>query len=156
MKRMCRNIYKAARHNTDLTQEQAAEMLNVSPRSLSDYEQGRTIPNDDIVCKMIEIYGTDWLAYEHLKQSTEIGKRFLPDIDFTDLAKSVLRLQKEVRDLETVNNDMIDIACDGIIEEHETRKWQNVVKEINEMVGAALAVVFSGGGQTDKFYRSSI
>jgi len=157
MKSRYKNIYKIARNCTNLTQEQAAELLHISPRSLSDYESGKTIPADDVVCKMIEIYGTDWLAYEHLKQSTEIGKRYLPEIDFTDLARSVLRLQKEVRDLEYVNNDMIDIACDGIVEGHETDKWQNVVKEISEMAGAALAVVFSGGGQSVRnSFRSTI
>ncbi len=147
MKKRCVNIYKTARKSAGYTQEQAAEILHVSPRTLSDYESGKTIPGDDIVCKMIEIYDANWLAYEHLKQSTEIGKRFLPDIDFTDLAKSVLKLQKEVRDLETVNDDMIDIACDGVIEEDERSKWKNVVKEISEMAGAALAVIFSGGEQ---------
>lgn len=147
MKKKRKNIYKIARNCTNLTQEQAAELLHISPRSLSDYEQGKTIPGDDVVCKMIEIYGTKWLAYEYLRQSTKVGQRYLPKIDFSDLARSVLRLQKEVRDLEYVNNDMIDIACDGMVEEHETIKWQKVVKEINEMAGAALAVVFSGGGQ---------
>lgn len=143
MKGRCENIYKIARSYTDLTQEKASELLHISPRSLSDYEANKTIPGDDIVCMMVESYGTDWLAYEHLKQSTVVGQRYLPSIDFTDLAKSVLRLQKEVRDVECVNNDMVDIACDGIVEEHENDKWNQVVKEINEMAGAALAVVFS-------------
>ena len=143
MKGRCGNIYKIARSYTNLTQEQASELLHISPRSLSDYEAGKTIPGDDIVCMMIETYGTSWLAYEHLKQSTVVGQRYLPRIDFTDLAKSVLRLQKEVRDLECVNNDMIDIACDGLVDKKETDRWNHVVKEINEMAGAALAVVFS-------------
>ena len=143
MKGRCENIYKIARSYTDLTQEKASELLHISPRSLSDYEANKTIPGDDIVCMMVEAYGTAWLAYEHLKRSTVVGQKYLPSIDFSDLPKSVLRLQKEVRDVEYVNNDMVDIACDGIVEEHENDKWNQVVKEINEMAGAALAVVFS-------------
>lgn len=143
MRTTCTNIYQIARNNAGMTQEQAAEMLHVSVRSLADYEGGRTIPGDDIVCGMIETYKTEWLGYEHLKQSTEVGKYFLPDIDFTDLAKSVLRLQKEVADVIQVNSDMVEVACDGIVDKHEREKWQIITKEINEMAGAALAVVFS-------------
>lgn len=32
MKKRCRNIYRIARNNADLTQEKAAELLNVSVR----------------------------------------------------------------------------------------------------------------------------
>jgi transcriptional regulator with XRE-family HTH domain len=143
MRTDCINIYKIARQSAGMTQEQAAEMLHVSVRSLADYEGNRTIPGDDIVCGMIETYETEWLGYEHLKQSTEVGKKYLPEINITDLAKSVLRLQKEVADVHKINTDMIMVACDGVVEEHEQETWEQVTKEVLEMVGAALAVVFS-------------
>ncbi len=143
MKRRCMNIYKTARKSAGYTQEQAAEILHVSPRSLSDYEQGKTIPPDDVVCKMVEIYGARWLGYEHLRQSSELGKKVLPPISIDDLAKSVLVLQKESSDVDEIKNNMIKIACDGIIEEHEKQTWREVTKEIFEMAGAALSVVFS-------------
>lgn len=143
MKEGCRNLYQIARKSTNLTQEQAAEAIGCSVRSVADYESGRTIPADDIVCRMIELYETNWLGYKHLKESTEIGRKYLPELDLSDLPKSVLRLQKEVSDLESVNQDMIAIACDGIVDQHEESQWQNVTKEILEMAGAALAVIFS-------------
>lgn len=143
MKKRCRNIYRIARKSAGLTQEEAAELLNVSPRTLSDYESGKSVPPDDVVCRMIEVYKADWLAYKHLKQ-TEIGNRYLPNIDSTDLAKSVLRLQKEVRDFQVISNEIIDIACQGMIKEHD--KWRSIVEKINGMVGAALSVVFHQTG----------
>jgi len=142
MQSSCKNIYKIARRLACLTKEKAAELLYISVRSLSEYEAGRTIPADETVCRMIEVYGTDWLAYEHLKQSTEVGRRYLPDIDFTDLAKSVLRLQKEVQDVHRINSDMIMVACDGVVHEHEQEIWNKVTKEVMEMVGAGLGVIF--------------
>lgn len=143
MSRCCENIYQNARKSANLTQQQAAELLHISPRTLCDYESGKTVPADDIVCNMIEVYGTEWLGYQHLKQSTLVGQKYLPDIECSDLAKSVLRLQKEVSDLDNVNRDMIDIACDGVIHDHEEPRWRNITKEIYEMAGAALAVIFS-------------
>lgn len=143
MKRTCRNIYQAARKIAGFGQEHAAELLNVSVRSLADYESGRTIPNDDIVCNMIKIYNSRILAYLHLKSNTEVGRRYLPDIHTSDLAQSVLRLHKEVDDLKLVNSDMIEIACDGKVEHHETQRWNIVKKEVNEIAGAALSLIFT-------------
>lgn len=143
MKRTYRNIYQATRKNTGFSREYAAGMLNVSVRSLADYESGKTIPPDDVVCNMIEIYNSKALAYLHLKCSSEVGRRYLPDIHESDLAQSVLRLHKEVDDLKLVNSDMIEIACDGAVENHEKQRWNNVTKEVNEIAGAALSLIFT-------------
>lgn len=137
------NIYQAARKAAGLTQEQAAERLNVSVRSLADYETDKTIPKDDIVCAMIEVYEAKRLGYQHLK-TTQVGKMCLPDLDATDLAKSVLRLQKEIGDVDSLNGDIVEIACDGAVGTDEQPRWKSITKEIYEMAGAALAVIFSG------------
>ena len=142
MQSKCRNIYKTARQMARMTQELAAELLYISVRSLAEYEGGRTTPADETVCRMIEAYGTDWLGYEHLKCSTEVGQRYLPEIDFTDLARSVLRLQKEVQDVNRVSSEMIMVACDGAVNEQEREVWNQVTKEVMEMVGAGLGVIF--------------
>lgn len=137
------NIYKNARKTTIFTQEKAAEFIGVSKDSLSAYERGITPTPDDIVCKMIDLYKSEWLAYEHLRKSTEVGRRYLPKIHYSDIAKSVLKFQKEVNDLENISNDMITIACDGVIEKHERNKWLEVTKEIEEVAGAALSLIFT-------------
>ena len=143
MKRCCENIYKTARRAAGKTQEQAAEHLYTSVRSLAEYEAGRTIPPDDIVCRMVEIYGAKHLAYLHLKQSTEVGRRFLPELHILDLPRSVLKLQKEVKDVTDIHHHMVDVACDGMVEEHESETWRSIEKELMEMVGAGLSVVFA-------------
>lgn len=142
MKNRCLNIYKKARVDAKLTREEAVELLHVSIRSLADYESGKTIPGCEVVCLMAEAYRADWLGYKHLKYSTEVGKRYLPELELTDLARSVLKLQKEVSDVTQINGKMIEVACDGVVEEHETEKWQKVQKEISEMAAAAMAVLF--------------
>jgi len=145
MKQRCENIYKSARKVAGLTQEQAAEQLYVSVRSIAEYEAGRTTPPDDVVCRMVEVYGAKHLAYLHLKQSTEVGRRFLPELHILDLPRSVLKLQKEVRDVTDIHHHIVDVACDGVIEEHEHDTWQSIEKELLEMVGAGLSVVFARG-----------
>lgn len=143
MKSICGNIYKNARRNAGLTQEQAAEQLYISVRSLAEYEAGRTTPPDDVVCRMVEVYKAKHLAYLHLKNSTEVGRRFLPELHILDLPRSVLKLQKEVKDVTDINHHMVDVACDGMVEEHESETWRSIEKELLEMVGAGLSVVFA-------------
>ncbi|CAK7067157.1 hypothetical protein [Tissierella sp.] len=143
MNESCRNIYQLARNVAGLTQIEAAELLSVSLRTLGGYEALNPIPHSDIVHAMVEIYGTKWLGYEHLRLSTQLGKQVLPPINIDDIAKSVLVLQKESSDVEEVKNCMVKIACDGKIDKHEERRWDEVTKEVFEMAGAALSVVFS-------------
>ncbi len=143
MNESCRNIYQLARNVAGLTQIEAAELLSVSLRTLGGYEALNPIPHSDIVHAMVEIYGTKWLGYEHLRLSTQLGKQVLPPINIDDIAKSVLVLQKESSDVEEVKNCMVKIACDGKIDKHEEIRWDEVTKEVFEMAGAALSVVFS-------------
>lgn len=143
MKTSCRNIYKTCRENADMSQEKAVEHLFVSTRSLSDYETGHTIPGDDTVCRMIEVYNAPELAYLHLKQNTEVGKRYLPAICLDELPRAVLRLQKESRDMEAIESDLISIACDGVVDNSEQSIWGRAKSELQELAGAALAVLFT-------------
>ena len=54
MSNECENLYKICRISAGLTQEQAAELLAVSQRTLSEYENGRARVPDDIVAAMVE------------------------------------------------------------------------------------------------------
>ena len=142
MPKSCSNIYQTSRVNAQLTQIQAAEILNVSVRSLVDYETGKTIPGDEVICAMVKAYDAKCLAYMHLKENTLVGRMYLPEVEFSDLAKSVLKLQKEISDMRKVNESMIEIACDGVIDEYEEEEWKGIAKEIGDVAGAAMALIF--------------
>ncbi len=71
--------YKTCRESAGIKQEIAAEHLNVSIRSLSDYENGKARVPDDIVDSMAELYRSPLLAWWHLKTNSVLGK-YLPDV----------------------------------------------------------------------------
>ena len=75
----CENHYKLSRQNAGLTQERAAELLELSVRTLSDYENGHVRPPDDTVLSMVDTYHCPLLGWWHMKQSP-LGSRVLPDI----------------------------------------------------------------------------
>lgn len=46
----------AARVNAGMTQDKAAEALNISKETLSNYERGKSVPNWDMVRKIESVY----------------------------------------------------------------------------------------------------
>jgi transcriptional regulator with XRE-family HTH domain len=146
MNKTCKSIYKTARLDAGLTQEQAAEFLNVGVRTLAGYERNKPIPNSDIVLDMVKVYQTNWLGYEHLRQSSELGLLLLPGINY-DMPVSVLNLNKELYDLEKVKPEMFEIACNGC---NKKSSWDIVSKELIGVAGAALSVLFSKNDTKEK------
>ncbi|WP_418488624.1 helix-turn-helix transcriptional regulator [Dialister invisus] len=54
---------KAARINVNLTQNQAAKLLNVSNDIISNWERGKTLPNAEQIRKIVDLYK---VPYENL------------------------------------------------------------------------------------------
>ncbi|WP_017353021.1 MULTISPECIES: helix-turn-helix transcriptional regulator [unclassified Clostridium] len=138
-----RNIYQIARESTGLTQEKACELLDVSVDSVRAYEGGKRVPPDRVVIKMIEIYNAQYLAYQHLKTSAEVGQKYLPNIEIKELPLAMLRLQKEVSDFIKLKDEMIEITCDGIIDDEEKPRWEKIMKELDDVVEAIMALKFA-------------
>ncbi|KIL06616.1 transcriptional regulator [Clostridium botulinum] len=138
-----RNIYQIARESTGLTQEKACELLDVSVDSVRAYEGGKRVPPDRVVIKMIEIYNAQYLAYQHLKTSAEVGQKYLPNIEIKELPLAMLRLQKEVSDFIKLKDEMIEITCDGIIDDEEKPRWAKIMKELDDVVEAIMALKFA-------------
>ena len=51
---------KAARVNKNLTRLKAAEILEISPDTLRNYENGKTFPNTAVIQKMETLYGLEY------------------------------------------------------------------------------------------------
>jgi len=117
MSKSCVTIYKKARLKAGLTQEQAAEFLGCSVRTLSAYGNGT--PPGDIVCRMCDFYNAPWLAYMYLQSSNPVGQKYLPKIDVSNLPSTVLRFQKEMTDASNVSTEMVEVTCDGVIDGDE-------------------------------------
>ncbi|MCS6132631.1 XRE family transcriptional regulator [Clostridium botulinum] len=137
-----RNIYQIAREGTGLTQEKAAELLDISVDSVRAYEGGKRVPPAHIVINMTETYNAQHLAHQYL-EGTEVGQKYLPKIEITDLPIAILRLQKEVSDFIKLKDEMIEITCDGIIDAEEKPRWDKIMKELDDVVEAIMALKFA-------------
>lgn len=143
MAREGKTIYQSARFTTDFTQESAAELLHKSVDSIRAYENGETIPPDYVVNAMIELYRTNWLAYQHLKLNNEVGKKYLPEIQIRQLSASILDLQVEMNHTSAIQIDIAEVGRDNRVDKHEKHKWSDCMVKLNSLVGAAFSVLFA-------------
>lgn len=142
MKHICENYYKLCRNTAGLSQLDAADLLHISEKSLSDYENGKTKVPDDIVDSMAQRYRSPLLAWWHLKNTNMLGK-YLPDVAMPqtagDMAFQVILAQDE---LNLSAGDIKRIMADGKITTDELEElkgcidaWRSIS---NKILSAAL------------------
>lgn len=137
-----RNIYQIARESAGITQEKAAELLDISVESIRAYEGFKRIPPNKVVIRMIEIYDSRYLAYQHIKNASEDLQDYIPNIDIKDLPSAILKLQKEVTDFIKVRDELVDITCDGVIDSEEKPRYDKIMKELDDIVNAIMSLKF--------------
>lgn len=140
------NPYQKARKMTCLTQEQAAERLGLSAESLKQYELGKRVPSNAVVWQMVQIYDTSWLALEHLRDTSE-ALGVLPEVTVQSLPTAAIQLINRVLDFADRHRDrqLLRIAEDGVIDEAERSEFDDIVRDLDGIVGAALQVKFTPG-----------
>jgi transcriptional regulator with XRE-family HTH domain len=139
------NIYQNSRKNSGFTQEQAAEFLNIDPRTLRLYESGTQIKDDELVEKMIVLYKDKYLGYQHARTS-EIVSKYLPEIDSKSLSLAALQVICASDNYRIVQNSMVKLAADGKIDIAEEKEWETVIAAAQEVIKAAFILIFAKNG----------
>ena len=142
MQQQCPNLYKRARLSTGLTQEAAAEKLDLSVESLKQYEGGRRIPPDDVVARMVEVYRLPWLALEHAQATDTLG--VMPEVTPRPLPMASIALRNRLHDATGRLDALLRIAEDGIIDNTERPEFDDIVEELRETMAAIYQVIYSG------------
>ena len=135
------NIYQTARNAARLTQEQAAELLELSVESVKAYENDLRIPPNSTVAQMVQTYGAPWLALEHLQMSAA-PLNVLPEIRLQSLPTAVISLINRAADFRDHHRQLLRIAEDGIIDESERPLFEDITGELEELISAAYSVIY--------------
>ncbi len=86
------------RKNKNMTQEELAELLNVSNKSVSRWENGKTMPDYSLLkdlCKILEIDVNEFLSGERIKKE-EIETRRIDNLDMILNEYYKMKKQKKV------------------------------------------------------------
>ena len=143
------NIYQSARRAARLTQEQAAELLDISVESVKAYELGGRLPPNSTVARMVEIYGTPWLAMAHL-QTTESPLEVLPPVRVQGLSTATLFLIDKATALSDEYRKLVQIAADGRIDETEEADFEAIKAAIRDMIQACYQLLYTDDTGTKK------
>lgn len=139
------NLSRIGRTRAHLTQEQWAEAVGVSTRSIVDYEAGVKIPSAATVLRMAEVAEMPVLCYWHMRQSLEYAGAMLPPVEQLSLPHSVVVLLRELRKLEKANvaDRLLDMAEDGVIDTMERPDFDAVCGQLRDLIQAAALVTFA-------------
>ena len=91
---------------------------------------------------MVDVYDTQFLAYQHLKRNS-IADGLLPDISEKTMAEAVLSLIKEIADTKELLPTLISIASDGVIDEAERPAWEKIKKEFGDVVQSYYCLLYT-------------
>lgn len=140
------NIYQKARKEAQMTQEQAAEALYISEKTVKAWERGERVPDNTTVSRMAALYGTPWLALEHALETAEpLG--ILPEgITLQGLPTAVLRLINKATALADGYRRLMQIAEDGIIDETEQPDFAEISEDIRDVIAAGFQVLYAPPG----------
>ena len=142
MDQRCPNLYQRARLSTGMTQERAAELLGLSVESLKMYETGKTVPKDETVARMVEVYRLPWLALEHAQATDTLG--VMPEVTPRTLPMASIALRNRLHDATGRLDALLRIAEDGIIDATERPEFDDIVAELRETMTAIYQVIYSG------------
>jgi len=135
------NLYQKARRAARLTQEQAAEALEISVESVKAYENDLRIPPNCTVAQMVQAYGAPWLALEHLQMSAA-PLNVLPEIRLQSLPTAVIALINRAADFWAHHRQLLRIAEDGIIDENERPLFEDITGELEGLIAAEYSVIY--------------
>ena len=138
-------VYRICREQAGLTQEQAAEGLNCSVRQLARYESGETPVPDDLAYAMVRRYDSQYLAVEHLRLVSHVAAEVLPPVTVLDLPRAAIRIINQVRRFADLHREreLLDIAEDGVISPEERPLFDEIMKELHELVQAIMELGIS-------------
>lgn len=145
MQEQCVNIYKNARRTAGLTQERWAEAIGCSVESVRNYEAGSWLPGDDIVRRMCEISGLTVLAYWHVCEKSGLVNDLFPTLRRLPLPQATIELMLAIKQYAENEPELLKLVEDAEISADELIEWGNVVRNLNDVICAALQVKFAEG-----------
>ncbi len=136
MDRSRENLYRfhrkraAKRNNSFATIERAAENLNISDKSLSNWELDISHPDADMIVYMATQYETPGLLSEYCSTVCPIGiARGLSRLQGMDLTIAGIEVVCELKKASNMSHELLEVIRDGKITDHEEMSTMTEVVE---------------------------
>lgn len=114
----------ALRTQAGMSQASLAETLQVSRQTVSKWELGTSYPEIEKLLAISELYHvtTDFLLKDQPASQEDVR-----------MDRLVLRFLGYAQDMDGISRDLVDIMRDGIIDDNEKTRMDDIVKTLNEV-----------------------
>lgn len=129
-----KNIYQLSREECGLTREKASEqMTGISEARIEkiEYEQQAPTPYD--VVQMADCYKKPDLCNYYCSHECEIGDRYVPEIEVSDLSSIILETIASLNEIHPLTNRLIQITRDGKITDDEIHDFAHISARLDEV-----------------------
>ena len=112
------------RMQAHMTQADFAERMDVSRQTVSKWELGVALPEMDKLVAISNLFhvSTDYLLKDREPMEPEMN-----------LDRLVLRFLGYAKDIDTISTDLIGIMRDGVIDETELVRMQEIIIQLNQV-----------------------
>lgn len=140
MKKYDGTMFRSGRVDANLSQEQAASLLNISARVLSDWERGESLPSDDMIVAMEKVYGDNELMRRHLIANTPYGKLIPEPKEMQSDSEFAMQFKFTAKHIKKSSRKAVKyLENDGKLDKKEIEELLDEIpeleEEINKMTG---------------------
>lgn len=116
------------RMRNGLSQEALADKLMVSRQAVSKWESGVTLPETEKLITISNMFGVslDFLLKEDMNSKGRTGST-------ENLDRVILRFLGSAQDIDDVSKTLIDIIQDGVIDNEERKKLDEIMVTLDEI-----------------------
>ena len=141
MKYDCANVFKTGREIAGYTQEQAAELLDVSVKTIGNWESYNfKSMNADNVVKMAKLYKDNTLPLKWLTMFSPF-KEYLPEVEFHGISDAIINVLDAHNDFDDILKLLVKVLKDKHVDQQEQEDWQEIKHISLTLAGSLMALV---------------
>ena len=129
-----KTIYQICREEAGLTRSEASEkMTAVSDSKIEKFEYEIQEPTPYDIIQMADAYRRPDLCNYYCSHKCEIGHRYVPEVEVTDLSNIILETIASLNEINPLTTRLIQIARDGKISDDEIRDFAFISNKLDEI-----------------------
>lgn len=114
------------------SREGAAEETGVDRTRLAYIELNTVNPHPEEVLILADTYNAPELCNHFCSKMCPLGVKTVNEVEIGELEKTVLQLLSVFQSLPQVKAELIDIAADGVIDDGEKPRMENIIAKLDE------------------------
>lgn len=129
-----KTFYQLCRESAGLTRMEASEkMTAVSDSKIEKFEYELQEPTPYDIVQMADTYKRPDLCNYYCSHKCEIGHRYVPEIEVSNLSNIILETIASLNELNPLTTRLIQIARDGKITDDEIKDFAFISKKLDEV-----------------------